>query len=201
MLAALFALGTAGCAGAVPDPQATVDAYREAAARGDAAALYELFSEEGKRRYSADEVKKIVADEKPELAEQAKALASPAVRIKTEASLRYGDGERASLSIEDGAFRLSAADALPAESRSVPEALGQLRKVLARRSYAGLLRVLSPRTRAAMEEELRSLVLGLEEPEGLDVDESGDVATVLVPGGHLVRLRRENGLWHVEDFD
>lgn len=190
-----------GCAGATPDPRATVEAYRAAAARGDAEALHALLSEAGQKRFTAAEVKSLVADEKAELADQAKELGKPGVRIKTEASVRFGDGERASLSVEDGAYRIGAADALPAESRTVPEALSQLRRVLARRSYAGLLRVLSPRTRAALEEELRSLVTGLEEPEGLDVELSGDVATVLIPGGHLVRLRRENGIWHVEDFD
>ena len=103
--------------------------------------------------------------------------------------------------LEGGAFRISAADALPADSRTVVQALGQLRKVLARRSYQGLLRVLTPRSRAAMEEDLRSLVIGLEQPEGLDVELSGETATVVLPGGHLVKLRKEAGVWRVEDFD
>jgi hypothetical protein len=63
------------------------------------------------------------------------------------------------------------------------------------------MRVLSPSTRAAIENDLRSLVLGLERPETLEVRTTGDVATVLVPGGHHVRLRREAGVWRVDDFD
>lgn len=143
----------------------------------------------------------MVTDQKSELVDQAKQLGDPSVRLKTEATVRYGDGEQAALTVEEGEYRLSAADALPAEARSPAQALDQLRRVLARRSYAGLIRVLSPRTRAAIEEDLRSLVEGLEEPEGLDVEITGDSAVVMVPGGHIVRLRREGGIWHVEDFD
>jgi len=191
-----------GCSGAnVPDPKRAVAEYAEAARRGDAEALYGMLSEQGKKRYTSEEVRAMVAEEKAELADQAKQLSSAGVRFKTEATVKYGDGEHAALSVEAGEYRLSAADALPAEAKSPAQALEQLRRVLARRSYAGLIRVLSPRTRAAMEEDLRSLVEGLEEPEGLDVDITGDSAVVSVPGGHLVRLRREGGIWHVEDFD
>lgn len=202
-LASAVALATvAGCAGAnVPDPKDAAMAYADAAKRGDADALYEMLSEEGKKRYTPKEVKAMVAEAKVELADQAKQLAAPGVRFKTEATVRYGDGEQAALAVEDGEYRLSAADALPAEARSPVQALGQLRRVLARRSYAGLIRVLSPRTRAAIEEDLRSLVEGLESPDGLDIEVTGDSATVSVPGGHMVRLRRENGIWHIEDFD
>ena len=30
---------------------------------------------------------------------------------------------------------------------------------------------------------------------------SGDAATVPVPGGYQVKLKREDGIWRVEDFD
>jgi hypothetical protein len=123
------------------------------------------------------------------------------MRIKTAAKVQYADGEEAALALEEGQFRIDAADALPAEARTPVQALGQLRRVLARRSYAGLIRVLSPRTRAAIEEDLRTLVEGLERAEGLDLEVTGDEATAHIPGGHIVRLHREGGVWHVEDFD
>ncbi|MCL2448413.1 MAG: hypothetical protein FWD17_05650, partial [Polyangiaceae bacterium] len=72
---------------------------------------------------------------------------------------------------------------------------------LARRSYAGLLRVLSPTTRAAVESNVRALVDGLTESEGLPIQLNGDAALVPVPGGHQVKLRREGGIWRVDDFD
>jgi len=192
----------AACGGSsMPDPKDAVRAYAEAAARGDADAIYGMLSEKGQRSLSRDEVRRLVGEERKELADQAKALAAPEVVVKARARVRYPDGEDATLELEGGVFRISAADALPAGARTPAQALEQLRRVLARRSYAGLLRVLSPSTRSAIENDLRSLVEGLEHPEGLEVQVAGDRATVQIPGGHEVKLRREAGVWHVEDFD
>ena len=192
-----------GCgAGRVPDPRGAVSAYAEAAARGDADAIYEMMSAQARRALSREEVQRIVSDEKAELADQGKAVTAPGVVVKSRARVRFADGEDATLVVDDqGALRIATADALPAGARSPEQALEQLRRVLARRSYAGLMRVLSPATRSAIESDLRSLVIGLEHPEGLEVNVAGDAATVQIPGGHEVKLRREAGVWHVEDFD
>jgi hypothetical protein len=203
LAAALSTIGALGCgASRIPDPKDAVAAYAEAAARGDADTIYEMMSEKGRRALTRDEVRKIVADEKGELAEQGKAVTAPGVVVKSRARVRFADGEDATLVVdEEGTFRISAADALPAGARTPEQALAQLRRVLARRSYAGLMRVLSPATRSAIEGDLRSLVVGLQNPEGLEVTVAGDTATVQIPGGHEVKLRREAGVWHVEDFD
>lgn len=202
LLAAALISGAAGCGSArVPDPRDAAKAYAEAAAKGDSDRLYEMLSDKGKRALTRDEVKHLVGDERAELADQGKALASPAAVVKSEARLRYADGEEAALTVEDGSYRIVAADALPSAARTPVQVLGELRRVLARRSYPGLVRLLSPSTRAAVETDLRSLVEGLESPEGLDVQVNGDAAVVTVPGGHQVRLRREGGSWFVEDLD
>jgi len=197
------ALPGVGCgASRIPDPKDAVAAYAEAAARGDADAIYEMMSDKGRRALSRDEVQKIVADEKGELADQGKAVTAPGVVVRSRARVRFADGEDATLVLgDDGEFRIATADALPAGARTPEQALEQLRRVLARRSYAGLMRVLSPATRSAIEGDLRSLVVGLEHPEGLEVQITGDTATVQVPGGHEVKLRREAGVWRVDDFD
>ena len=136
------------------------------------------------------------------LADQSRAVTAPGVVIRSRARVRYADGEDASLVLDDQRlFRISGVDALPAGARTPEQALEQLRRVLARRSYAGLMRVLSPATRSAIETDLRSVVVGLEHPEGLEVLVAGDSATVQIPGGHEVKLKREGTTWHVEDFD
>ena len=204
-LATLVALGlpALGCGAArLPDPRGAVSDYAAAAARGDADAIYEMMSEKGRRALSRDEVRRLVADEKGELSDQSKAVTSAGVVVRSRARVRFGDGEDATLVVdEQGEFRIATADALPAGARTPEQALEQLRRVLARRSYAGLMRVLSPATRSAIESDLRSLVIGLEHPEGLEVNVAGEAATVQIPGGHEVKLRREAGVWHVEDFD
>lgn len=194
-----FALGCS--AGAVPDPKSAVDEYRRAAERGDGDALYGMLTESGQREKSRDDVKRAVAEQRAELAERGKLLGSPDTRVEAVARLRFDDGEEATLDLRDGRFQVTSSGALPGGARTPEQALAGLRQVLARRSYAGLMRVLSPSTRAAIENDLRSLVTGLERPETLEVRANGDVATVLVPGGHHVRLRREAGVWRVDDFD
>jgi hypothetical protein len=197
------ALPLAACAqyATVPEPTPVVDAYAQAVQQGDADAIYQLMSDESRRAISRDELRRVLKEQRAELGAHAKGLRSKERVINARAEVRYDDGEIVSLDLNDGEFRVTAADALPASARSPEQALAQLRRVLARRSYAGLLRVLSPRTRAAMERDLRSLVEGLTEPGSLQIDVVGDAATVNIPGGHQVKLRREDGVWHVDDFD
>lgn len=199
-VAAALALG--GCAtSSVPDPKVAAAEYAQAASRGDADAIYEMMTVSAKRSRSRDEVRKIVKDERDELAEQARALASKEARVEATAHLAFDDGEKASLELDRGRFWVSAAGALPGGARTPEQALDHLRRVLARRSYAGLMRVVTPATRAAIEADLRSLVTGLEKPESLPVQTTGDTAQVTVPGGHHVRLKRDGGVWRVDDFD
>jgi hypothetical protein len=192
-----------GCArqGSVPEPEPVVDAYAQALESGDAEAIHGMMSEESRRALSRQELERILRDQRQELSDHASALQASEREITARAQLRYADGETVTLDLVDGEFRVTAADALPAAARTPAQALGQLRRVLARRSYAGLLRVLTARTRNAIEGDLRSLVEGLNSPESLNIEIVGDTATVIVPGGHRVELRREDGVWHVDDFD
>jgi hypothetical protein len=186
---------------AVPDPHAAAQAYATAATRGDADALYAMMSTPARQARSRDELKKMIAEEHEELAQQGKELARGDVRVEATARLRYADGEEAALELREGRYWVTAAGALPGGARTPEEALEQLRRVLARRSYAGLMRLLSPATRAAVENDVRGLVDGLTAPETLPVKANGDAAVVSVPGGHQVKLKREGGVWRIEDFD
>jgi hypothetical protein len=198
----LSAMLASGCAAhSVPDPRAAADAFAAAAQRGDSDAIYGMMTTSAQKQRSRDEVRAIVRDEREELADEGKALAAKGSSVEATARLRFDDGEEAALDLENGLFRVTSAGALPGGARTPEEALDQLRRVLARRSYAGLMRVLSPATRASIEQDLRALVAGLDHPESLPVTVTGDAATIAVPGGHHVRLKRESGVWRVDDFD
>lgn len=190
-----------GCARALPDPRKAAQDYADALARGDADAIHAMMSERSRRELHVDDVRKLVAEAREELVAQAQAVSDRGATLHATARVRYADGEEAVLELEEGSFKVASADALPALARTPEQALAQLRRVLARRSYAGLSRVLSPSTRSAVESELRSLVEGLAHPEGLEIDVQGDRASVRVEGGHVVKLRRERGIWYIEDFD
>jgi hypothetical protein len=192
----------AGCAEArLPDPKLAAVRYAEAARAGDSERIYALLSSEAQRDYGLQGTRKLVEQSKAELARQGTALLTPTSRVQASAEIRFEDGESALFDLEDGAFRLSSLGTVPSRPRSPSEALGDFRRALARRSYPALLGVLSSETRAALESDLKSLVEGLENPETLDVLVSGDNAVVNVPGGHQVKLRREAGVWRVQDFD
>lgn len=176
-------------------------AYADAARRADGPALYAMLSRSARRDRSATDVLTVVGEERAELADEARALAQADTRIEATARMRYADGEEAALELRDGRYWITAAGALPGGARTPEETLEQLRRVLARRSYAGLMRVLSPATRRSIEDDLRSLVDGLDRPETLPIQSTGDSAVVSVPGGHQVKLRRQGGVWRVDDFD
>jgi hypothetical protein len=199
--AALLLLLPACATSRVPDPREALAAYAVAAARGDAPAIYGMMSSAGRRDVSAEELARRVAEERVELAEQAAAVTSKGAEIKARARLRFGDGEEAALDLSGGRFLVASAGSIPGGAATPEEALDELRRVVARRSYAGLARMLSPATRAALEQDLRTLVTGLERPDTLEVVTHGDEASANVPGGHHVKLKREGGLWRVEDFD
>ncbi len=191
-----------GCATQrIPDPEGARRAYAKAAESGDGDALYAMMTEESRRSLGVDGARRAVADARDELGARGRALAGDGVVARVEARARFDDGEVAVLTIEDGAPKLTHAHALPARARTPAQALDQLRRALARRSYPALVRLLSRDTRAAMERDLSRLVTNLERPDALDVHVQGDKATVELGGGHRVRLRREEGAWVVEDFE
>jgi hypothetical protein len=202
VLAASLA-AVSGCTArpSVPDPRAAAVAYARAAAQGDSATLYAMMTARAKRALSIDDVQKLVESERIELAEQARALTSKDVRVSARARLRFEDGEEVALDLQDGRFWIASAGTMPGGAVTPEGALDELRRVVARRSYSGLVRLLSPAIRAALEEDLRGLVNGLERPDTLHIETHGDDATANVPGGHRVKLKRDGGIWHVEDFD
>jgi hypothetical protein len=198
----LVMVAAVGCTnGSIPDPKEAAADYARIAQRGDADRIYDMMTSEGQKDRTREDVKKIVETERAELADQAKAMTAPGTRVQATARLRFDDGEETALELRGGRFWVTAAGALPGGAHTPEAALDGLRRVVARRSYAGLLRVLTPRTRAMIEQDLRSLVEGLENADTLAVHVTGDSASVIVPGGHHVHLKREGGVWRIDDFD
>jgi hypothetical protein len=192
---------TLGCGGeSLPDPRDAAREYAEAARQGDASALYGMMTSDAQHAYGADGVKKAVQDGKPELAKKGASLAKGPLSTEGTAALTYGDGEAAILELEQGRFFVTSAGTLPAGAATPAQALGELRRALAARSYPALVRTLSKASSAQLEELFSSLVRALEEPDSLDIPVNGDRATVELPEGHTVILRREDGVWRVEEF-
>ncbi len=196
------ALAVGACARPeVPDARDAARAYADAARRGDHRAIYAMLTREAKTAYGEQGTARLVAESKQELARQGASLSEPGVRVEAVATYRLEDGENAELELEEEGFRVSAAGTFPVSARTPAQALEELRRALSRRSYSALVRVLSNETKSALESEVRTLVEGLSNAETLDVKVEGDTATVEVPGGHRVRLKRESGVWRVDDLE
>ena len=185
----------------MPDPRLCAANYAEAARSGDSERIYALLTREAQRDLGQEGTRARVQQAKAELGRQGRALLAPGVRVQASAEIRFEDGESALFDLQNGAFRLSSLGTVPSRARSPAEALGDFRRALARRSYPALLAVLAAETRGTLEGDLKSLVLGLQNPETLDVKVSGDNAVVDIPGGHQVKLRRASGVWQILDFD
>jgi hypothetical protein len=191
-----------GCAGQrLPDPKVTARAYANAAARGDADAIYALLTPEGQRALGPTGTRQLVRESQSELKKAAQSLQSDAIRVEASSETRFVDGESATLVLEDGRFRVDAASILPARPRTPSQALSGLRRALARRSYPALMALMTGDSQSALESDLGSLVSGLEHPETLDIQQTGDSAEVQLPSGHRILLKREAGVWRVLNFD
>jgi len=205
VLIALFALSgtaSAGCARpTLPDPRVTAREFAAAASRGDAAAVNGMLTERARGELGLAGTKRLLADAHTEIVSRSRAMASNAATVRAVAEVKYVDGEYAVLELEEGRFKVSAASGLPPGARTPAEALSELRAALARRSYGALLRILSSDARGAIESDMRSLVGGLDHPDSLEANVHGETAEVAIPGGHKVVLKREGGVWRVQDFD
>jgi hypothetical protein len=202
MLAIAGALLALGCASQrVPDPKVTARAYASAAQRGDAEAVYALLTPEGQRALGRNGTRQLLTESKSELGRTARAIQSDGARVEASAETRFSDGESATLVLEEGRFLVDAASLLPARPRTPSQALSGLRRALARRSYPALMALMTGDSQGALESDLGSLVSGLEHPETLDIQQSGDSAEVQLPTGHRILLKREAGIWRVLDFD
>jgi hypothetical protein len=198
-LAAVSCLAV-GCGGAaLPDPRKAAQAYADAAVRGDSDRIYALLSRDARRSIGRDGARRMVREARRELEVGGRALRAPGSTVEAHATVLLADGSAVELSLEDGRFRVDAAATLPTAARTPAQALDGLRRALARRSYPGMLRVLSVEARSALERDLRALVKGLEDPAALGVRVNGDRADIELPGGHSVSLKREQGVWRVED--
>jgi hypothetical protein len=197
----MAALGCASGA-SIPDPRVAAERYAAAAEAGDADTIYGMLTKRSQATTSKAEVQASVAAARAELKDQAAEIRKAAPSIVAVARVRYEDGTEAALTLEDGKFRVASAGVLPGGGSTPEEALAAFRETLKRRSYPAMLRILTPQMRASIEAQLRGLVDALEDPSALQIPStSGDELEVKLKDGHRVKLRRENKIWYVENFE
>jgi hypothetical protein len=201
-LSALPALTCLACAAPqIPDPKLTAQLWSEALVHGDPEAVYGLLSQSAQQALGRAGVEQVLERDRKELIAAAASAISVNARVETVARVTYSGERSATLMLEEGSFRIAAAAALPAHAASPEDALRELREVLARRSFAGVLRGLTADAGRALDAQLASVVDALGDPATVQLEVDGRRATARLPGGHTVKLEREDGAWRVRDFD
>ena len=193
-------LALLGCASShVPDPTPVARSFARACERGDAHAVRALLSDDQKLAISEATVRAQLAE--PGAKVRCAALAHRPTTTSGLATMRFATGESATVRIEHGEARVAAAGTLPGGGGTPEAALASFRGSLLRWLAAGSLGPLTQSTRSRTEERLRTLAERLAQPDALLVEVWGDRAKVDLVPGHFVSLRREDGLWRVEDFE
>ena len=189
---------------AVPDPKTAAQAWADAAERGDADAMHGMLTKRSQAELSKAEVSRIVKESGGELKDQAVALRKVADRHVTVAMLHYTDGTSVALTLENGVFRVAHAGFVPGGGATPEQAATAFHDVLKRRSYPGILRLLSPTLRAAVEGQLKGLETALDQP-GWSVTPSpsgnADEAEIKLQNGHRIKLKRIDGVWYIDNFE
>lgn len=185
----------------LPDPRAAAQRWVEAVRSGDEATVYALLTEADQRALGREQVSRLLQSEREEALALAQAAVGNNAALETSAEIRLEGDRSARVVLEGGEFHVAAAGALPAGAASPRAALRELRDVLAQRSFAGLLRVLTTGSARSLEGGLQRLVEALSQPSAVELDVEGRRATAQLPGGHTVTLEREDGIWRVKDFD
>lgn len=179
----------------------TVRLWSEALERGDSNAVYALLNESSQQALGREGVAQLLTRDHEELSHVARAANADNSRLETVARVSFGDDRGALLVLEDGQFRVAATAALPARADSPEDALRELRDVLERRSFAGLLRVLTQDASQTLSGHLQGVVEALGDPGAVQIEVDGRRATARLPGGHTVTMEREDGAWRIRDFD
>jgi hypothetical protein len=193
--------GVFACGSSIPEPGPVVARFAEASRKGDHQTIYQLLSKEAQRSLGAARVKQLVAEQRTELASNATGLTAKEARTEVTVEARFIDGGTAVFALEQGELRVNSAAALPSHASTPQQALVELREVLQRRSYPGLLSVLTRNSAAGFEAQLESLVKALGDAPFLNIEINGNRAVVTLPQGHRVELWKVDGLWKVHDFE
>ncbi len=199
----LFVL-LSGCAtfSRVSHPDTLLTRYVEAIESGDIDGAYALLSEAQRHRVSRAEFREAAGAYPQELEAQARELRRQmAEPISVSGEVPMASGERAIFILQDGHWRITEGAAGAASLTSPLQTIRVLRRALQRRSYPGVLRVLSREARSQLEDEISRIIEGLEDEEALSVEVTGNRARVVYDENHFVDLQREDGEWVIVDMD
>jgi hypothetical protein len=200
-LALSLSLALSGCVRReIPDPRGAVQQYRQAIAARDPAMLRAMMTDESRLAYSAQDVALLLREDGAELQARAAQLSSSDARVESEATLELADGATARLTMEDGAFRVAGAGAFPLRPGSPEETLREFARALRERNLTVLAQLLTEDASRRLLERVDALATALIDLPSANVELSAERARVELADGQTILLRREQGIWLVEEL-
>ena len=200
-----FSLVCAGCSGSLASgeaPSATLEAYADAVAAGDADRAYALTSSEIRGRMTLDSFRERMRENHDELVAEARSLkARSEEAMRARASLHLRNGETVALALEDGHWAIEGGVLDAPGLRTPLDAVIAFLQALSRRHFAGILRVLSRQRRAQLAAEISRIVESSADEEDMQIEADGDQATINLTDGGQIQLVREGGEWHIVDVE
>lgn len=186
----------------VPHPDGTLQRYIEHVEQGELDEAYELLSEAERQRVSLEEFQRAARENPEELASQVRELRRQmADPIPVRAEVRLESGDVATFELYEGRWRIAEGAAGAVSLTSPVQTLRALRRALQRRSYRGVLRVLSREARAQVEDEVVRIIEGIEDEESLTIEITGNRARIVYDDTHFLELQREDGEWMIVDMN
>jgi hypothetical protein len=187
------------CAPRLSRPEAAIDQWTDAVARGQWDAAYDLLAPEARGGLTREEFGEWCDANAERLRAQADRVRT--ARTVSEADVRAWlplDAARdAELVWLDGRWFLARDLPLAEGGDSPQESLAGLSALLRSEAMQDVLAILSGRTRQRFVDELTAIADALAQGAAADVSIYGDTASVAV-GDLTLRLRREAGVWKLE---
>lgn len=181
----------------MPAPSRTVERFVRAVKRDDAPGAYELLAGEVRGTVSRERFEKLWSENREELLELAEELERIAGEPVARARQPLAGEETMVLVLEEGRWYVEGGVLDALAMRTPLDAVAAFRRALLRRDLSGLLRVLSRSYRVAWETAFEAAIDQTGDPLDLEVEISGDRATVHTTGGGAIHLLREGGRWKV----
>jgi len=194
------------------DPGATLRDYAAALVDGRADDAYRLLSDEARRGTSLEAFRRMVKDNREEAREMGRSLDRHTSAPVVSATLTGVDGQELHLVLENGKWKVDAADIdLYAQDTPRHTIQGFLR-ALERKRYDVLVRYASEQHREGLDanllreawekkehDQIEQLIVALKQAlPTAPIEEAGERAQMPYGNGTAIQLVREHGLWKIE---
>ena len=191
-----------GCAQRAPEPQDTLEAYRDAVLDGDASAVYALLDESARMGMDEEAFADYFRENSAAISDQSAALIERASAggLDVEAQVPV-EGFVAPVVFFEGRWFLAREEPTRSRQDTPRDTLDALFRMLSSRDLEGVVGLLSDERRTVYVQELDVLRDILSQSIDNVIVTDGDAAVLPLENGDRVLLVREDGVWKLQGYE